>query len=379
MGSVIAKSTRAFLKPILKYLEDETVSEIMINGAHCIYIERKGKLHLTDAKFQSEEHLMAAIRNIAQFVGRIINEHKPTLDARLPDGSRIHIVIPPCARAGIYMAIRKFSKDKLTVKNLIEFKSLSVVCARFLNLAIQMKKNIVVSGGTSSGKTTLLNIISALIPNNERILIIEDSAELQLQQDHLVCLETKNPDKKGEGAVPMRELIKSSLRMRPDRIIIGEVRGGEALDLLQAMNTGHSGSMTTVHANDPVQTMSRLETLCLMSGVELPLVAVRNQIASAIDIVVQASRLRDGSRRVTHISEVIGLDEHGDYIVKDIFIFKIMGVDKDKKLIGKHVPTGHIPRFVKEAKIQGYKISEDIFKSPEEKKKEERKLRIVEK
>ncbi len=359
--SVIAQATKALLKPVVAYLDDETVSEIMINGRDQIYIERKGKIYKVNDHFETDDELMAAIRSVAQYMGRVINEERPTLDARLPDGSRIHIVIPPCARRGAYMSIRKFSRDKLSIKDLINFGSMSLECAKFLKLSIELKKNIVVSGGTSSGKTTLLNVISSLIPNTERIITIEDSAELQLQQEHVVPMETKAPDKDGKGEISLRELIKSSLRMRPDRIIIGEVRGGEALDLLQAMNTGHSGSMTTVHANDPRQTMGRLETLCLMSDVELPHLAIKMQIASAIDIVVQASRLRDGSRRLTHISEIIDLDEHGNYIINDIFVFKPERVEDNGTIIGKHVPTGKLPSFFNEARIQGYKVSKELF------------------
>lgn len=359
--SVVGESTRVFLKPIIEYLDDPGVSEVMINGSKQIYVEKKGKLHKTENTFDSEEHLMAAIRNIAQFIGRRIDENSPTLDARLPDGSRIHIVVPPCARRGSYLAIRKFARENLSIKNLIDFGSMSMECAKFINLCIQMKKNIVVSGGTSSGKTTLLNVTSSLIPNDERIIIIEDSSELQLQQEHIVPMETKAPDKNGEGAITMRDLIKSSLRMRPDRIVIGEVRGGEALDLLQAMNTGHSGSMTTVHANNPKQTMSRLETLALMSEVELPHRAIKNQIGSAIDIVIQASRLKDGSRKVTHISEVAGLDDHEDYIIHDIFLYKIEKTQTDGTILGRHVPTGTLPSFYKDAKMQGYKVTKRLF------------------
>ncbi|MFH1727203.1 MAG: CpaF family protein [Pseudomonadota bacterium] len=364
-NDVLGESTKAYLGPINMYLDDDDVSEVMVNGPDRIYFEKGGKLHKAETTFPSEEALMAAVRNIAQYMGRVISEDRPTLDARLPDGSRIHIVVPPCARFGAYIAIRKFFKESLTIKQLVGFGSMNVDCAKFLNLCIQLKKNIVVSGGTSSGKTTLLNVVSSLIPNNERIIIIEDSSELQLQQDHIVPMETKAPDKNGEGAVPIRELVKSSLRMRPDRVIIGEIRGGEALDLLQAMNTGHSGSMTTVHANDPRQTMSRLETLALMAGVDLPHLAIKNQIASAIDLVVQASRLRDGSRKVTHISEIVELDLNGHYVINDIFLNKIISANEDGKLNCKHIATGKMPSFYEEAKAQGFKISKDWFKAEE--------------
>ncbi len=359
--NVLANTVKAFLQPIRSYLEDPGVSEVMINGPKEIFYESKGKLYRSETCFENDEQLMAAVRNIAQFVGRVVDEQRPTLDARLPDGSRIHIVIPPCARKGAYVAIRKFFREKLGIKDLINFKSLSVDCAKFLNLCILLKKNLVVSGGTSSGKTTILNILSTLIPDDERIIVIEDASELQLQKSHLVPMETRAPDKKGEGEVSMRELLRSSLRMRPDRIIIGEVRGGEALDLLQAMNTGHSGSMTTLHANNPRQAMSRLETLSLMSDVELPHLAVKNQIASAIDIVVQTSRLRDGSRRITHLSEVVGLGPDGDYIIHDIFTYEILRADSEGNLIGLHRAAGILPSFFKEAKAQGFPCEESLF------------------
>ncbi len=360
--SLLAETTRAFLKPVEPFLDDEDVSEILINGHKQIYIEKKGKLILTDAKFADEEQLMAAVRNVAQFVGRKIDPLHPTLDARLPDGSRIHVVIPPCARRGIYMAIRKFSRENLTIKDLIKFRSLSTDMALFLDLAVKMSKNILVSGGTSSGKTTLLNVISGLIPDDQRIIVIEDSSELQLQQQHLVTMETRQAEPSGEGEVTIRDLLRSSLRMRPDRVIIGEVRGGEALDLLQAMNTGHSGSMATIHANNPYACLQRLETLALMSEVDLPWRALRSQVATAIEIVVQAARLRDGSRKITHISEVRGLDEAGNYQVADIFTFHIQKVDPDGKIHGIHLPTGEIPSFIKDAKAQGYKVNENMFK-----------------
>lgn len=366
-NEVLANTVRAFLQPISQYLDDPKVSEIMINGPKEIFYEKGGKLHASETTFADDYALMAAVRNIAQFVGRMINEERPTMDARLPDGSRIHIVIPPCARKGAYIAIRKFFKEKLGIKNLIEFKSLSVNCAKFLQLAILMKKNVIISGGTSSGKTTILNVVSTLIPDDERIIVIEDSSELQLQKSHLVPMETRPPDKEGKNEVPIRELLKSSLRMRPDRIVIGEIRGGEALDLLQAMNTGHSGSMTTLHANNPRQAMSRLETLSLMSGVELPHLAIKNQIASAIDIVIQASRLRDGSRKITHISEVLDLDERGEYIVKDVFRYHVTGISADGTLLGAHRPTGYLPSFFHEAVVQGFKvIGKEAFDAPKD-------------
>ncbi len=360
--SFFEETVKAFLQPIAGYLADEKISEIMINGYDTIYIEKKGKIKLTDTKFEAEEELWAAVRNISQFVGRTIDENNPILDARLPDGSRVHVVIPPCSKKGIYFTIRKFSKDDISIKNIIDYGSLTLEMAKFINLCTQLKKNILISGGTSSGKTTLLNIISSFIPSDERIVVIEDSSELQLQQKHVLPLESKAPDFEGRGEVTLRDLVKASLRMRPDRIVIGETRGAEALDLVQALNTGHSGSMTTIHANSPRLSLSRLETLALMSEIDLPWRALRIQIASAIDIVVQISRLKDGSRRLIAISEVVDLDQNGNYIVNDIFTFNIRSVETDGTIKGEHLPTGQIPTFAKEAKAQGYKFSDSMFK-----------------
>jgi len=358
------ETVKVFLKPIEDFLLDEKISEIMINGHDTIYIEKKGKIQKTKSKFDSDDELWAAVRNISQFVGRTIDEQNPILDARLPDGSRVHVVIPPCSKKGIYFTIRKFSKEDISIKNIIEYGSLSLQMAKFLNLCTQIKKNILISGGTSSGKTTLLNIISSFIPSNERIVVIEDSSELQLQQEHVLPLESKAPDFEGKGEVNLRDLVKASLRMRPDRIVIGETRGAEALDLIQALNTGHAGSMTTIHANSPKLSLSRLETLALMSEVDIPWRALRIQIASAIDIVVQIARLKDGTRRLTAISEILELDENGNYIVNDIFTFQIKSVDQKGNIKGIHAPTGNLPTFIQEAKSQGYKIKESTFKKP---------------
>lgn len=361
--SLLAETTRAFLKPVESYLNDPAVSEILINGAKEIYIESKGKLSKTSAAFADEEQLMAAVRNIAQYVGRKIDDNHPLLDARLPDGSRIHVMIPPCARRGIYMAIRKFAREKLSVQDLIRGKSISTDMAKFVNLCVLMSKNILVAGGTSSGKTTVLNIISSLIPNDQRIIVIEDNSELQLQQEHLVTMETKPAGRNGEGGITIRDLLRGSLRMRPDRVIIGEVRGGEALDLLQAMNTGHSGSMATIHANNPATSLQRLETLAMMSEVELPWRALRSQVATAIEIIIQCARLRDGSRKITEISEVLGLDEAGNYRVQNLYTFQIQGIDAEGKIQGLHRPSGALPSFLPQAKAQGYALGEEIFQN----------------
>ncbi|MFH1018379.1 MAG: CpaF family protein [Pseudomonadota bacterium] len=327
MPDFFSEATAGFFRPIESFLSNPEITEVMVNGPSEVYVEQKGKILKTDARFDDEEQLMAAVRRVAQAVGRVVDEQNPTLDARLPDGSRVHVVLPPAARRGIYLSIRKFAKTMLNLKQLVDAHVLSVPMAKFLNLSVALAKNIIVSGGTSSGKTTLLNVISTLIPPDQRIIVIEDAGELQLQQEHILPMETRPGDVDGKGKLTMRDLLKSSLRMRPDRIVIGEVRGGEAFDLLQAMNTGHSGCMSTVHANTPGDALMRLETLGLMADVELPWRAMRSQVASAIDIVVQTSRLRDGSRKITYISEVIGLTDAGEYQVHDLFLHQIESID----------------------------------------------------
>jgi len=361
MSDFFAEATQGFLKPIRDYLLDDSVSEIMVNGYQSIFVEKGGKIYQTKASFNSEDELLAAVRRIGQSVGRSISEKEPIMDGRLADGSRVCAVIPPAAKEGIYLTIRKFSKTKLTMKQLVGWGSLSVEMAKFINLCMVSAKNVIVSGGTSSGKTTLLNVVSSLIPKNQRILVIEDSSELQLDQEHVLSLETQAKDRMGEGEVTMRDLIKSALRMRPDRIVIGEVRGSEAIDLLQAMNTGHGGSMTTLHANHPKGALERLETLSLMSDVDLPLRALRSQIASAIDIVIQAQRLRDGSRRITHIAEVVGVDDAGKYIISDLFRFQTQEIGPDGKIKGEHTPCGNLPTFFDEVRAQGLKVDKTLF------------------
>ncbi len=361
MSDFFAGATASFLKPLADFMKDPDVSEVMVNGHARIYIEKKGKLRRTNASFADEDELMAAVRRIAQSVGRMIDEKNPVMDGRLPDGSRVHAVIPPAAKKGIYLTIRKFSNDRLTIKELVKGGSLSLEMAKFINLCCAMAKNTIVSGGTSSGKTTLLNVVSSLIPQDQRIVVIEDSSELTFAQDHVLPLETQAKDRMGEGQVSMRDLIKASLRMRPDRIVIGEVRGPEALDLLQAMNTGHAGSMATLHANTPKGALERLETLALMSDVDLPLRALRSQIASALDIIIQAQRLRDGSRKITHISEVVGMTEDGHYQVNDLFVYHVESVEADGTMIGRHKATGNHPTFLQEAIAQGFTVDETLF------------------
>jgi len=361
--SMYNESLRAFLKPVIAYLDDPTVSEIMINGPTDVWIERKGKVSKTDAAF-TEEGLIGAARNMAQFVGRLLNDERPRLDARLPDGSRIHVVIPPIARKGTTISIRKFFKDKLTVDSLIKFKSMTPQMARLIDAGIHTKLNMLVSGGTGSGKTTLLNIVSSLIPDEERILTIEDSAELQLNQSHLVPFESRPPDKFGKGGVDMGDLLNSALRLRPDRIVVGEVRGGEAFYLVQAMNTGHGGSLATTHANTPTDTLRRIESLCLMSGIDLPMVAIRAQVASAINFIVCCERLHDGSRKTIALSEVLPLSEKGEYRTQDIFVFTPVTKDEEGHILGYHAPTGIIPTFIDKARAYGFADLDDSFFDP---------------
>lgn len=348
------------LGPIEPLLKDPSITEVMVNGPYSVYIERAGKLQKTAVKFKDEEHLMHVIDRIVTAVGRRVDESSPLCDARLLDGSRVNIVIPPLALSGATVTIRKFSKDKLTVDKLIEFGSMSRNMAKFIEGCVQGRMNIVVSGGTGSGKTTLLNALSSFIPATERIVTIEDSAELQLRQDHVVTLETRPANIEGEGQISMRDLVKNALRMRPDRIVVGEVRGGEALDMLQAMNTGHDGSMTTGHANSPRDMLSRLETMVLMSGMDLPLRAIRSQIASAVDIIVQTTRMRDGSRKVINISEVTGME--GDIItLQDLFVYEQAGVNEDGKLVGSFVGSGLRPMCMERLQLNGVNLDLSVF------------------
>jgi pilus assembly protein CpaF len=341
-------------------LNDATVTEVMVNRADQIYVERKGKIELSGKSFSSDEQVMEIIERIVAPLGRRIDESSPMVDARLKDGSRVNAIIPPLALKGPCLTIRKFFKRKLTPSDLEAFGSVSAPMLAFLQMAVLYRKNIVISGGTGSGKTTLLNILSSFIPSNERIVTVEDSAELQLPQDHVVSLESRPPNIEGTGAITIRDLVKNCLRMRPDRIVVGECRGGEALDMLQAMNTGHDGSLTTVHANSPKDALSRLETLCLMSGTELPLRAIRDQVSSAVDVVVQQSRMADGSRKITHITE-IGGSENDAIQTQDIFLFKQRGFDGAGKVMGDFLPTGGIPNFVRELQEKGIAVDLTLF------------------
>lgn len=309
-----------FLEPVGELMQDETVREIMINGIGQIFVEQDGFLQLTDLSFTDEDQLMAAVRNIAQFVGQYIRPDTSRFDARLPQGHRVHVVLPPVCRQGISVTIRKHTKSAFKLDDLVRIGSINEETREFLRLCMEREKNMIISGGTGTGKTTFINALSELIPGTNRIITIEDAAELQIEQEHVVSLEARAPDRKGEGGVTIRDLLHSSLRMRPDRIVVGECRGGEALDLLQAMNTGHGGSMSTVHANSPIESLRRLETLALFSGEEIPLRFLRAQVASAINIVVQLQRLK-GKRTVQAIAEVLPLTEAGDYAVNDIFVY----------------------------------------------------------
>ena len=346
--------------PIDPLLKDDSVSEVMVNSADQVYVERKGKLILTDVRFRDDAHVMQVIEKIVAPLGRRIDESSPMVDARLPDGSRVNAIIPPLALRGPCITIRKFAKDPLQIENLVGFGTLTQEMADFLRACVEGKLNIVVSGGTGSGKTTTLNILSSFIPDDERIVTIEDAAELQLRQEHVVKLETRPANIEGKGAISMRELVKNSLRMRPDRIVVGEVRSGEALDMLQAMNTGHDGSLTTGHANSPRDMISRLETMVLMAGLDLPVRAIREQIASAVDLVLQQSRLQDGSRRITHLTEVQGME--GDVItLQDIFIFEQTGKDENQKIIGSFRPTGIRPKFMEKLATNGINLANEVF------------------
>lgn len=346
--------------PIQPLLEDPTVSEVMVNGPRKVYVERNGKLERTPIQFDDDAHVMRVIERIVYPLGRRVDADSPTVDARLPDGSRVNAIIPPVALDGPAITIRRFRKDKLQIDDLVRFGSLTAFMARFLEACVKARLNIVISGGTGSGKTTLLNVLSGFIPSDERIVTIEDAAELQLRQEHVVRLETKPPNVEGHGEVSIRDLVRNALRMRPDRIVVGETRGGEALDMLQAMNTGHDGSLTTVHANSPRDATMRLETLVMMAGMELPIMVVRQQIASAVDLIVQQTRLRDGSRKVTSITEVAGME--GDVIVlTDVFKFEQTGISTDGKVLGDLKPTGIRPLFTPRLEAAGFKLGAEIF------------------
>jgi pilus assembly protein CpaF len=346
--------------PIQDLLEEPDVTEVMVNGPEQVYIERKGRLIDTAVKFDNDEHIMRVIEKIIAPLGRRVDTENPMVDARLPDGSRVNAVIPPVSIDGPILTIRKFSKSKLTIDQLIEFDTLTPMMSDFLRACVLGRLNIIISGGTGSGKTTLLNVLSSFIPETERVVTIEDSAELRLDQRHVVRMEARPPNVDGRGEVTIRDMVRNALRMRPDRIIVGECRGGEALDMLQAMNTGHDGSLTTLHANSPRDALLRLETMVLMAGMDLPLKVIRQQVASAVDLIVHQSRLRNGPRKITAISEVAGME--GDTIVmSDIFKYEQTGVTPEGDAIGSFGPTGIRPMFSPRLEAVGYKLSAEMF------------------
>ena len=345
--------------PIEPLLKDESVTEIMVNGPRLVYVEQHGRLYRTDIKFKDDEHVMRVIDRIISPLGRRCDESQPYVDARLPDGSRVNAVIPPISLMGPVITIRKFSKTPLQPDDLVRFGSITPAMVEFLKACVQVQLNVIVSGGTGSGKTTLLNVLSSFIPNDERIITIEDAAELQLRQEHVIPLESRPANIEGKGRISIRDLVANALRMRPDRIVVGECRGGEALDMLQAMNTGHEGSMTTVHSNSPRDTISRLETLVLMAGMDLPLRAIREQIASAIHLIVHQERMKDGSRKVTYISEVLRME--GDIItMQDLFVFEQTGIENGR-VQGRLRPTGIRPSFVERFELANIHLPPAVF------------------
>ncbi len=348
------------LGPIEPLLADPTLSDILVNGHDQVYVERFGKLELTGVKFKDDNHVRQIIDRIVAAVGRRVDESSPMVDARLPDGSRVNAIIPPLSIDGPVLSIRRFGANPLTANDLLTFESMTPAMLELLKGAVKAKLNILISGGTGAGKTTLLNVLSGFVPGEERVVTIEDAAELQLQQEHVVRLETRPPNIEGRGRITQRDLVRNALRMRPDRIIVGEVRGDEALDMLQAMNTGHDGSMTTVHANTPRDSLSRIETMVLMAGLELPEKAIREQIASALNVVVQIARLTDGRRRVTNVAEIVGME--GNVVtMQDIFVFERLGVSEDGTVLGRFKPTGIRPKFAERLFVAGVHLPPGIF------------------
>lgn len=346
--------------PLEMLLKDPTISDILVNGPFKVWVERRGKLEKTDVKFRDNDHLLQIIDRIVSKVGRRVDETSPMVDARLPDGSRVNAIIPPLALDGPSLSIRRFGANPLKLEDLLNFKAFTPEMAMVLEACIKARLNVVISGGTGCGKTTLLNTLSSFIPHDERVITIEDAAELQLQQDHVVRLETRPPNIEGKGAVQTRDLVKNALRMRPERIIIGECRGAEALDMLQAMNTGHAGSMTTLHANTPRDAQARLETMIMMAGLDLPIKAMRQQISSAVDVIIQANRLQGGPRKLTSITEVLGM-EQDMIIMQDIFRYKQLGIDANGRAYGQFEATGVRPTFVQRLEASGIKLPSNLF------------------
>jgi len=361
---VFEETLLQFLAPIRPFLDDPAVSDIMINGPFQIYVEKKGQLHLTNARFETREALVAALRNAAQYVGKHIDELKPILEGRLPDGSRIEAILPPAAPDGPCVSIRRFFKETLTVQRLVNFGALTPDVASTLQALVVSKLNILIAGGTGSGKTSMLNALSSFIPEGERVVVIEDSRELQLQREHICMLEARPPDPKGRGEVTIRDLFRATLRLRPDRIVVGEIRSGEALDLIQAMTSGHGGCMSTLHATYPRDTTSRLETMAMMSDIDMPLTALRIQLASAVNIICQVSRLQDGSRKITHITEVLGFDPNkGEYILQDIFERQYHGFDDKGAILSDIVPSGVLPRCLPQLHEHGVDLPASVYEA----------------
>ena len=361
---VFSATLLSFFDPVRRYLDDPSVTEVMINGPGKIYIERMGKLQKVDEVFPNVKSLYAALRNTAQYVGKHVDEERPLLEGRLPDGSRVAAVLPPAGSGGPYVAIRRFFGEKLTMQRLLQFDSITSDAAEMIGVLVESKQNVVIAGGTSSGKTSLLNAVSELIPDDERVVVIEDSKELALLRDHVVTLEGRPADAKGRGEVTIRQLFRITLRMRPDRIVIGELRGGEALDLVQAMTSGHGGCLTTLHATYPRDVLTRLETMAMMADIEMPLAAMRAQIASAVDIVIQAARFRDGTRKVTHISEIIGFDmAKGTYQINDLFLRKVKGVDADGRVLSTLAPTGNLPDCMETIRAAGLDVPASVLEA----------------
>jgi pilus assembly protein CpaF len=346
--------------PLEVLLKDPTISDILINGPHKIYVERRGKLEKTDVKFRDNEHLLQIIDRIVSKVGRRVDETSPMVDARLPDGSRVNAIIPPLALDGPSMSIRRFGSNPLKLEDLLNYKAFTPEMAMLMEACMKARLNVVISGGTGCGKTTLLNTLSSFIPHDERIVTIEDAAEVQLQQDHVVRLETRPPNIEGKGAVTTRDLVKNALRMRPDRIIVGECRGGEALDMLQAMNTGHSGSMTTLHSNSPRDALARLETMVMMAGADLPVKAMRQQVSSSVDLIIQVNRLQGGPRKMTSITEVMNMDQD-IIIMQEVFRYRQTGVDQNGRAYGQFEATGVRPTFVPRLEQKGIKLPSNMF------------------
>lgn len=357
---VNAKNELTGFGPITPLLSDSSITEVMVNGPKDVYVERKGKIIKTPVHFKDDDHVLRVIEKIVHPLGRRIDESSPMVDARLPDGSRVNAIIPPLSLIGPTITIRKFSERPFTIQDLIKFQTLSPEMAEFIRACVVSKLNVFISGGTGSGKTSTLNVLSSFIPNNERIVTIEDAAELRLAQDHVVPLESRPPNIEGQGSVSIRDLVRNSLRMRPDRIIVGEVRSAEALDMLQAMNTGHDGSLGTGHANSPRDLLARLETMVMMAGFDLPVRAIREQVASALDLIVHQSRMKDGTRKITHITEVLGLE--GDTIVmQDLFVFKETGTNDDGKVQGNFISTGIRPYCAERLELAGFNIPSSWF------------------